>query len=263
MLAAYIIRDGALAPYSERSNLSGAVWIDLIAPTPEEEGLVEAQLGLEVPTREEMLEIEPSSRIYVEGGTRFSTAVIVTNSDPGPSYLAAVTFILHGSTLITVRYDDPRPFALFCSRAAKAEAIGTTGEAVLAGLLDTIIDRLADILEKVGERLDNVSASVFAPSQGGVARHFQEDLRLLGYKADLTSKARDSLVSLARLLLFWSSANGGTSPEKGMKAEIKTMQRDVDALMHHADALIGKSQFLLDAVVGLVSIEQNNIIKIF
>jgi magnesium transporter len=262
MLTAYSLSDGALAPLPASAELGGAQWIDLVTPTREEAIRVEAELGIEVPTREEMREIEPSSRLYVDHGSRFLTAVLLHGVAEGRPALAAVTFILHGETLITVRYDDPKPFALFCTRAAKPQAVTGAGEGVLIGLMDTIVDRIADILERVGDDLDGISQSVFASGADDHARSYKEDMRHLGRKADLVSKARESLVSLSRLLLFWS-ADGDSERVKDRKKEIRTMQRDVDSLALHADYLNSKAQLLLDAVVGMVSIEQNNIIKIF
>jgi magnesium transporter len=262
MLTAYSLRNGALETLPAPVDLKQAQWIDLVAPSREEEVRVEAELGVEVPTREEMREIEPSSRLYVDRGSRFLTAVLLNGVDAGRPALSAVTFILHGETLITVRYDDPKPFALFCARAQKPQAIVGKGEGVLIGLMDTIIDRIADILERVGDDLDAISVSVFAAGADDHARSYKEDLRHLGRKADLVSKARESLVSLSRLLLFWS-ADGDSDRVKERRKEIRTMQRDVDSLALHADYLNSKAQLLLDAVVGMVSIEQNNIIKIF
>ncbi|MDQ0470682.1 magnesium transporter CorA family protein [Labrys wisconsinensis] len=264
MLSAYGAEGGALTPIgNDAAAVRRAVWIDLVSPTREEEKLVEASIGVEVPTREEMREIEPSSRLYVENGSRFLTAVLVMKTDTGVPSVTAVTFILHGDALVTVRYDDPKPFALYCARAAKPDSTGATGEAVLGGLLDTIVDRLADILEKVGDDLDALSRSVFAPDSDDHARFYKEDMRALGRRADLISKARESLVSLARLLLFLTADIEGAAPVRTLQADVRTMRRDVESLALHADYLTSKAQLLLDAVVGMVSIEQNNIIKIF
>jgi magnesium transporter len=264
MLAAYTTKDGALVPLEPPGDLAKALWIDLVQPSQEEESRVEKELGVEVPTREEMREIEPSSRLYLEGTTRFMTAVLLCGVEKGVPSLAAVTFVLHDKTLITVRYDDPKPFALFCARAAKSGSIGNaTAESVLVGLMDTIVDRVADILERIGDDLDTASRNVFAPAGDNRSRFYKDDLRHLGRKADLISKTRECLVSLSRLLLFWSAESDPTHMSKELKADVRTMQRDVDSLALHADYLNSKAQLLLDAIVGMVSIEQNNIIKIF
>src|SRR5471032_732261 len=87
-----------------------AVWLDLVTPTVQEDRLTEQFLGIAIPTREEMQEIEVSSRLYVENGTRYMTATLMCQSDTATPKTTPVTFILSGHRLATVRYDDPRPF---------------------------------------------------------------------------------------------------------------------------------------------------------
>ena len=99
-----------------------AIWLDLLEPTVEEERLVEARLGLDIPTREEMREIESSSRLYEEEGALYLTATVVTKLDTALPENAQVTFILKGSRLVTNRYVDPLPFRRFVALYRKASA---------------------------------------------------------------------------------------------------------------------------------------------
>ena len=96
-----------------------AVWIDLLNPTPEEDRAVERLVGIAVPTREDMQEIEISSRLYIEHGARYMTATLMCQSDTDMPRTTAVTFILAGHRLVTVRYDDPKPFALVEHKLAR------------------------------------------------------------------------------------------------------------------------------------------------
>src|SRR5690348_16304040 len=89
-----------------------AVWIDLVKPTAAEDRAVERLAGIGVPTREDMQEIEISSRLYIENGARSMTATLMCQSDTEAPKTTAVTFILAGHRLVTVRYDDPKPFIL-------------------------------------------------------------------------------------------------------------------------------------------------------
>jgi magnesium transporter len=89
---------------------NGAVWFDLVTPTVAEDKLLEATLGIAVPTREEMQEIEVSSRLYVENGARYMTATLMCQSETATPKTTPVTFILAEHRLLTVRYDEPRPF---------------------------------------------------------------------------------------------------------------------------------------------------------
>ena len=95
------------------------------------------------------------------------------------------------------------------------------------------------------------------------SRTYNDILKTIGRKGDLTSKVRESLVSIGRLLLFLANEADGMRWAKDMRAQLKAMQRDVQSLSDHATYLTNKITFLLDAMLGVVSLEQNNIIKIF
>jgi magnesium transporter len=179
--------------------------------------------------------------------------------------LTGVTFILKGGTLITVRYDEPRAFGMFAQRAAKPNGIGQTAEAVLAGLVETVIDRAADVLQMTGERIDAISASVFETKSNPGTRNaeYQDTLRGLGRWGDLLSKQRESLVSIERILLFLTASYRATRVPVELREEVRTTLRDLQSLEEHATFLSSKIQFLLDATLGLVNLEQNNIIKLF
>src|SRR4026208_1426257 len=140
-----------------------AVWIDMVTPTVQEDKLVEQLLGIAIPTREEMQEIEVSSRLYVENGARYMTATLMCQSDTATPKTTAVTFILSGHRLATVRYDDPRPLMIVGNKLARNCPANVTGETVLLDLLDAVIDRAADILERIGIEVDRLSHDIFEP----------------------------------------------------------------------------------------------------
>jgi magnesium transporter len=239
-----------------------AIWFDLIQPTHQEDKLVENVVGISVPTREEMQEIEVTSRLYVENGARYMTATLMCQSDSDTPKTTAVTFILSGHRLITVRYDDPRPFLIVGNKLARICPAGANGEAVLMELLDAVIDRAADILERIAAEVDQVSRGIFEP-EIDQARSHQEVLKTIGRKGDLTSKVRESLVSIGRVLLYLANEADSMRWAKETRSQLRGMQRDVQSLSDHSTYLSNKITFLLDAMLGVVSIEQNNIIKIF
>jgi magnesium transporter len=242
-----------------------AVWLDLVNPAPGEDKLVERLLGVGVPTREEMQEIEVSSRLYVEHHARFMTATLMCNSDTATPKTTAVTFILSGHRLVTVRYDEPRPFTLVSNKLARSCPNNMNGEHVLLDLLDAVIDRAADILERIGLEVDRVSHDIFEPDNAasGQSLSYKDILKAIGSKGDLTSKVRESLVSIGRLLLFLANEAEGMRWHKDVRLQLQANQRDVLSLSDHATYLSNKITFLLDAMLGVVTIEQNNIIKIF
>jgi magnesium transporter len=242
-----------------------AVWIDLVNPTQAEDKAVERLAGIAVPTREDMQEIEISSRLYIENSARYMTATLMCHSDTDMPRTTAVTFILAGHRLVTVRYDLPKPFALVESKLARACSAGITGEMVLMELLDAVIDRCADILERIGADVDHVSHEIFEPEseRHGHAKRYSQILIAIGRHGDLTSKVRESLVSIGRLVTFLSAVMEGVKWTKDMREQLKTQQRDVASLTDHASYLSSKITFVLDAMLGVVNLEQNNIIKLF
>jgi magnesium transporter len=242
-----------------------AVWLDLKVPVLEEDKAVERLVGIEIPTREDMQEIEISSRLYVENNSRYMTATLMCATDTSNPRTTPVSFILTDHRLVTVRYDEPKPFALVAAKLARSCPAGVTGDSVLVELLDAIIDRCADILERVGSDVDAVSTEIFEPSADrGHARKYSQILLTIGRKGDLTSKVRESLVSIGRLISFVTvELDGNGKWSKEQRAQFKTLQRDVQSLTDHASYLSSKITFVLDAMLGVVNLEQNNIIKLF
>ncbi|MCK1422768.1 magnesium transporter CorA family protein [Bradyrhizobium sp. 182] len=242
-----------------------AVWIDLVNPSAAEDKAVERLAGIAIPTREDMQEIEISSRLYIENGARYMTATLMCHSDTDMPRTTAVTFILGDHRLVTVRYDLPKPFALVEAKLARSCTPAITGEMVLMELLDAVIDRCADILERCGTEIDQVSHDIFEPEseRHGQAKRYSQILISIGRKGDLTSKVRESLVSIGRVVTFLSAVVEGVKWSKDMREQLKTMQRDVASLTDHASYLSNKITFVLDAMLGVVNLEQNNIIKLF
>jgi magnesium transporter len=242
-----------------------SVWIDLVNPTAAEDKAVEKLSGIAIPTREDMQEIEISSRLYMENGARYMTATLMCHSDTDMPRTTAVTFILGDHRLVTVRYDQPKPFALVEAKLARSCTPAITGEMVLMELLDAVIDRCADILERCGAEIDQVSHDIFEPEseRHGHAKQYSQILISIGRKGDLTSKVRESLVSIGRVVAFLSAVVEGVKWSKDMREQLKTMQRDVVSLTDHASYLSSKITFVLDAMLGVVNLEQNNIIKLF
>ena len=209
----------------------GAVWFDLVSPTVAEDKMLEGTLGIAVPTREEMQEIEVSSRLYIENGARYMTATLMCQSDTATPKTTAVTFILAGHRLVTVRYDEPRPFTLITNKLARACPANVNGKSIMMDLLDAVIDRAADILERAAADIDRVSHDIFEPEGRRVDRTktYRYICETIGRKGDLTSKVRESLVSIGRLVLFLANEADGLKWPKEMRSQLKTMQRDVQS----------------------------------
>src|SRR5579871_5306478 len=194
MLSLFVPVDSTLkkVPLADLSALpESAAWIDLVNPTVPEDKAVERLAGIAVPTREDMQEIEISSRLYIESGARYMTATMMCRSDTDMPRTTAVTFILSGHRLVTVRYDEPKPFAIVGAKLARLCPSTVSGETVMMDLLDAVIDRAADILEKLGSDVDAVSHEILEPESTVSRSHsFKEILRSIGRRGDHTSKVR-------------------------------------------------------------------------
>lgn len=243
-----------------------ALWLDLLEPTPEEERQVEARLGIEVPTREEMGEIEYSNRLYEENGAIYLTATVVTRLDSELPENAQVTFILKGSRIVTNRYVNPLPLQRFASYVERNPYSYSSAQAVFAGIIESIIERIADVIERVSRDIDAISAEVFnRDRRNNNFNQFQRDFRRLvertGQSGELIAKARESLAGLSRLLAFVQQSTFSLPPD--VRTRLRTASKDVVAMSDHAIFLNSNLNFVLDATLGLINIDQNNILKIF
>lgn len=255
-----VLDDGEALP-------ADAVWIDLLNPTPAEEALVESALGFGVPTADDMAEIESSSRLYIENGAIVMTVTLATGIITEHPETCAVSFVLGRHHLVTVRYHEVRSFDRFAAQATRSpELCGGPGMALMA-LIDTIVDRLADGFEHIGREVDAISRAAFrradVKERGRQRRSnlaLQALLSRLGGAQDALSKAREAAVSLSRALSFLQFAAG---KDAALSPQIKTQLRDLASLSDQASYIGGNLTFLLDATLGLISIEQNAVFKIF
>lgn len=247
---------------SEAIIPENTVWIDMNNPSRQQELDVEQFLELEIPTREEMHAIEISERLYREGDASFLTATLLVKRETEQE-THAVTFIVTERHLVTLRYSDPIPFKVFAEQIFKIPAADHNGPALFLWLIDAITNRLADILEDAGRELDMLTADIFRPA---IIEHVskcnhQQMLLRIGHAGDVLSKARESLMTLSRLVGFAQQC--GTITVSENRERLRAQASDIAGLSDQTNYLSGKVTFLLDAVLGLISIEQNAIIKIF
>lgn len=239
------------------------VWVDLFQPTQDEEALIERVIGINIPTHDEMQEIETSSRLYTEEGAVVMTMSVLHKAPVGGAIsTVAVTFILFGGRLITVRYADPAPIAQFVQKAKKHPGIIATGNQALIGLLEQTSDNLADVLENATTGLESLSQKIFDSNQssGGATPSYREAIYQIGHVGDLATKAKGCLLNLTRLLLFFA---GQSDVNKESKERTKILMQDASSIDEHARFLSAKVGFLMEATMGLINLEQNSIIKMF
>jgi magnesium transporter len=269
MMTVYEIQEGCLRRQDHpdpTAPLPAGTWIDLVNPTDEEERAVEQSLGINVPTREEMREIETSSQLYREGDAAIMTVRVVRRDPSSLATLTDATFILTPRNLVTVRYADTKPFSIFCSRTDKRADQLNSLEGIAVGILEAIVDRAADILEEIGTGLDAISERIFSqaePANPGIASaDLRTTIQRIGRSGDLGSKVRESLHSLNRAVSFLRAIEK-TNVNTEIATRTNTLRRDIQSLLDHNTYLASNVQFLLDSTLGLINIQQNAIIKIF
>ncbi len=251
-----------------KSIPEGTLWIDLLNPTREEEKLAEKALGQNVPTREEMAEIEPSSRLYERHGALFMTASVlhgITGQEPNTD---PISFILTDRLLVTVRYIDPKPFIRFYEHLCAEPELAGDPLSILVRLMDTLVDRLADELESTGRQVENVSSLIFSqnPLHGSqkrksTERRLEAILHRIGQVQRLLAKIRESAVSTSRMLGYLSTTEACARSDH--HAHVTSLLGDAHALLDHSSFMADNLTFLLDASLGLISLEQNFVMKIF
>lgn len=254
---------------TDQSLAESACWIDLLHPTPQEEAQVEALIGVEVPSRDELHDIEPSSRLYIENGAAYLTASVVWKADSDFAEIADIGFVLAGHRLITIRYAEPKAFAMFAANAhrelAHRELLRAGGHDVMTRLIEAMIDRSAEVLEHRSRRMDLLSTEVFSRgatnNPEAVTRDLEATLGVIAGHQRTVAKVRESLMSLARVASFLQ-----TLPEimgdKTLKQRCRSMAGDIQSLSEHADFISENIIFLLDASLGLISVQQNQVMKV-
>lgn len=242
------------------------IWIDLDHPTIEEERELEQRLGYDLPTRDEMKDIEPSSRLYRESGATYMTAALVWQADAELPELTNVSFVLARNRLVTIRYSEPKAFRVFNAYAQRERTVLASGAATLVTLLEAIVDRSAELLEQTALQVDSISQDVFVERKDALTKRSGKNLELalkhIAKLQNLMSKTRESLVSLGRLSSFLMVAPEIVDDAE-QRVHLKSVTRDIESLTNHSSFLMTNISFLLDASLGLVNIEQNQIIKIF
>ncbi len=245
--------------------LAGAVWVDLLEPTEEDEALIERVLSLDVPTRDELKDIEPSSRLYTDGKAAYMTASLMVKAESDLPHLTDIAFILTDGRLLTVRYAEPRSFSLFKAGMHRIPGGCSSPTVMITRLLETIADRTAEILEITVARADRLSLEVFGENRHlsrRPPRYLEDRVVQVSALHRLLAKTRDSLTSLSRLLTFLHGLPALQADRESLEL-CRAVTRDVQSLSEHASFVAGNITFLLDASLGLINLEQNAIIKIF
>lgn len=242
------------------------IWMDLQDPTADEIAFVESRAKIKMPTREALSEIEVSSRLAKKGDHLYLSTSVIGHATIEDAELSPAGFVLGKTLLVTIRYAALPTFDAVVERL-KTEKDLDSSVAVFTALLEAIVDRGADVLEHLGAAIDEVSRSVFRgkmsslkdPSKSTATLH--KTLSKIGALGDRSSKARDVLLGVGRIAVFTADVcKDWLAPE--FHERLAAVSKDVSSLSDYETHLSDKTQFLLDAVLGYITIEQNDIFKV-
>jgi magnesium transporter len=237
--------------------LGEVTWVDLLDPTREEVERVRDATGLRVPTNEEVSEIQSSSRLAMEQAAYYVTTPLLAGSDEDHLKLAPAGFVLSARVLITVHFT--RIDSLDDARVACVKGCVTTAEESFLRILEAVVDRAADSLERAGNECDALSHAVFH-GHGAKGHAARTSLRKIGHIAHQASYTRDELLGIARIVGFIGQSALPDVPLVNA-ARMKAIGTDIASLTEYETRLSAKVQFALDATLGFINIEQNEIVK--
>lgn len=262
MLHAYRPIDGKLHRMGPEEPLDDAIWVDLFQPLPGQVARLAAS-GVEVPTLEDMEEIEISNRLYHEGDVEYITVVLPGQNLARQQVSSPVCFIITPERLITVRHHAPRPFETYPERADKGGKGCHTPERVFLGLMEDIIGRLADILEGSGRTMDRVSAAIFAPgSDMHLPAMLQESLERIGREGEVQGRVRLALMTIERGISYFGQSLAERREGVALTPVVKGLMRDLQALEVHVDFLSQRVGLATDATLGMINLAQNATVRI-
>ena len=260
MLSAYPRSEDAEATTAARK----VSWLDLLNPTEEERASVESKYGLQLPSREELSEVELSSRISESDGVLYLSIPTITHVKALDQPPSPVGFVLSSDLLVTIHYTPLRSFETVAAKFSGAD--GRTSVETFAALIDEMVDLSADVLEEIAAELDALSRVIFPKLTEG-HRHLKSNEALrdvlteVGLAGERMSRIRDVLLGLQRIVPFVSGTDRGWIPQK-IQIRLKTAQNDLLSLTEYETHLSDKVQFLLDAVLGFINTTQNDIFRV-
>jgi magnesium transporter len=238
--------------------------MDLINPTPEETAFVERTAKLAIPGHAELSEIESSSRLRVEKDALYVNSPLIYRADSDEPVATPGGFVLTKDRLITIRFAEMSSFTTVAKRKPAPEAPALSSGAVFSDLVEAIVDRLADVLERIAAELDALSHRLFHANPTDPSRRRRSAiesvslrvfLRRIGHNGDLVSKIRDSLLGIGRIVPFVLSVAGEWLPAD-VKPRLETVRQDIASLNDYDMHLANKVQLLLDATLGMINIER-------
>ncbi|MBE7218537.1 MAG: magnesium transporter [Caulobacteraceae bacterium] len=240
------------------------IWIDLLNPDAADHQHAETACGLRLPDKAALSEIENSSRHYQEGEATYLSAPLMHASETDDADLTPVGFIITPEHLVTVRFEPMKAFDAAAKRLAEHPPASSLD--AFTALLEEIVDRKADILEAQAAKLSTVSTRIFAHDRPHRKRRRASDemrqtLTEVGRVGAVLGKMRSSLLTTHRITSYVQDGIARAA-DKDLRRRLAAADDDIQSLSGFAETLSNKVAFLLDAVLGFINIDQNDVIKV-
>lgn len=259
MLMAFTLNLGLLeqVAINAASDLSPEIiWVDAINPSAEERDWLQQAYGQELPSIDDLYEIEATSRFYENEFGLHISSYFLNYADEHSENISAA-FVFNGERLYTLREDDLAAFRLFRLRARKGLVTLTNSKSIMLGLFETKVENLADIVERVAADLEKTSRQVLGNAEQDDMESVLTDL---AQQEDVNGKVRISMMDLQRML-YLLLRSGILNAEQSER--LRDIIRDSESLIASTSFLFDKIKFLLDTTLGFINVNQNKIIKIF
>jgi magnesium transporter len=244
------------------SSLAGCTWVDLVDPNATDRAAFEAAFGLRVPAKDELGEIEATSRLQIEKGALYMTAPLIFAGENEPWIPAPTGFVLSKQVLLTVRSGKS---AAFDTAAKELAAEKFQPSFAFVRILEELVDHLADLLEASSRDLDEASHVIFRQDNSKRLSHETVMLRQLmirtGRTSERMSRVHYTLVCLDRMAKFtidrtrdWLASD--------VTARLQSVSSDIASLVQFSEGLVSRIQLLQDAATGIINIDQNDVMKV-
>lgn len=244
------------APENKKNAMDSAIWIDAHDPSDEEREELNTFLRTELPESDDVDEIEFSARYFQDSAGLHVHSLFLAPGEGGRHNTATVAFILQDKRLLTVREGDLADFRLLRMRARRGQVHVSSSQDLLITMFEQKVENLADALEDIHRKLEDVSHMVLEDSDA----ELEDAIERLAKLEDSNGKIRLCLMDTQRSISFLQRHLREHFELQETAREIK---RDVDTLMSHTAFLFDKINFLMDSTQGFISIEQSQIIKTF
>ena len=244
----------SLESLESNDDKNNVIWIDMLLPNIEEIRAVENMFDMKFPTKQESEEIELSSR-YWEENNRIEINSYFLINDNNSAFNETVSFILQGNLLISVRYKKLQSFDTFTKKLLISPREFKTGYSIFCQIIDIRIDADADTIENLSKEITKIRKHVFTD----YSNDDEEILEKISTFEDLNMKIRENLTDKQRIL------NSLLKSQKFVddKHELPIMLKDIKSLIDHTNFNFERLDYLQNIFIGILSIEQNKVIKIF